>query len=75
MDLLKPQVAVRVRSKQANEMSFHDLHCHARHFSVWESVMVCNLQDGPHWVPGDVVTIVGLLLYEECEVDRGETAM
>ena len=63
LDLLKPQVAARVRSKQADQKSFHDLHSRARHFSVGESVMARNLRDGPPWVPGVVVQVLGPLSY------------
>ena len=61
LDLLKPQVAARVQSKQADQKSFHDLHSCARHFSVGESVMVRNLRDGPPWVIG--VVVLGPLSY------------
>ena len=63
LDLLKPQVATRVRSKQADQKSFHGLHSRARHFSVGESVMARNLRDGPPWVPGVVEQVLGPLTY------------
>ena len=34
LDLLKPQVAARVRSKQADQKAYHDVHSRARQFSV-----------------------------------------
>ena len=43
LDLLKPQVAARVWSKQADQKAYHDVHCCARQFSVGWSVMVRNL--------------------------------
>ena len=40
LDLLKPQVAARVRSKQADQKAYHDVHSHARQFFVGWLVMV-----------------------------------
>ena len=43
LDLLKPQVAARGRSKQADQKAHQDVHSCARQFSIGWSVMVQNL--------------------------------
>ena len=55
-------MAAGVRSKQADQKVFHDVHSRVRHFSV-QSVIVRKFQDGPQWVPGVIVKILGPLSY------------
>ena len=65
-------MAARVRSKQADQKAYHDVHSRARQFSVGQSVMVRNFRDGPHWVPGIIVKILRPLSYD-IRVRGGQT--
>ena len=39
-------------NKQADQVSHHNQHAKARHFSIEQNVMVRNLRPGKKWVPG-----------------------
>ena len=61
LDLLKPQIAARVRSKQADQKAYHDSHSRARKFSIGQPVM--HGREGPQWILGVVAKKLGPLSY------------
>ena len=57
LDLLKPDVAARVRQQQARQKGYHDLHAATRGFVLGQRVWV-RQHSGP-WEPGLVVAVSG----------------
>jgi len=63
LDLLRPNIEVQVANKQADQKVAHDHHSRDRQFMVGQRVMVCNLREGPSWIPGTIVGRNGPLSY------------
>ena len=63
LDLLKPDVAVYVGKKQAQQKLDHDNSRVIRTFTIGQKVMAKNFRDGPKWVPGVISKILGPLSY------------
>ena len=63
LDLLYPDVESRVAKNVSRQTAMHDVHAKAREFLVGQLVRVCNLRDGPKWVPRVVVGRQGPLSY------------
>ena len=59
LDLLKPDVSLRVKAKQRAQQENHDLHAKERKFEVGESVFVKDFQSGKQWLPGVIFTAEG----------------
>ena len=60
LDFLFPDVADRVRKKQAAQKAEHDHRAHQRNFSVGQAVWVKNLPNFSTWVPGVITLVLGL---------------
>ena len=63
LDLLYPDVELRVAKNLSRQKAMHDVHAKAREFLVGQQVILLNLWDGPKWVPGVVVGRQGPLSY------------
>ena len=59
LDILRPDVGKHVRMQQSRQKALHDQHARDREFSVGQSVRTRNMREGPCWVPGTVVEILG----------------
>ena len=55
LDLLKPDLQVRVLQKQQQQKSQHDCHSKPRGFQLDDRVFVKNFCQGSPWVPGTIV--------------------
>ena len=56
LDLLKPDVSLRVKAKQRAQQENHDVHAKERKFEVGESVFVKDFPSGKQWLPGVIFT-------------------
>ena len=63
MDLLRPEVADKVATKQAEQKQQHDLKAKPRDLMVGQRVMVRNMRSGPSWIPGTIVRQKAPLTY------------
>ena len=54
LDLLRPDIAGRVRKKQVEQKVTHDRHCRPRELSVGQPVWVKSLPTGTPWLPGTI---------------------
>ena len=59
LDLLRPDIGKHVHMQQSRQKALHDQHARDREFSVGQSVWTRNMREGPCWVPGTVVEILG----------------
>ena len=62
-DLLRPDTAARVVSKQAVQKEGHDMRARVRDFAVGQTVLARTLRPGPDWIPGRVVEKLGPVTY------------
>jgi hypothetical protein len=65
-----PFASKHVMNKQADQVSHHNQHAKARHFSIEQNVMVRNLRPGKKWVPGVIKKQLGPLTFL-VEVENG----
>ena len=63
LQLLTPDIAARVRSKQLQQKEHHDHHCKERKFSLNRSVCAKNFHSGPSWLQAVVTHQVGPVTY------------
>lgn len=63
LDLLKPNVSVRVRKEQDRQKLHHDTRSKEREFEIEQAVWVRNYRDGPKWIKGVVVDKLGPVSY------------
>jgi transposase InsO family protein len=63
LDLLKPDIVVRVEHKQQQQKLNHDQSAKERAFITGESVFVKNRSSDPAWLPGKVQEVTGPLSY------------
>ena len=63
LDLLKPDVAQRVRDQQSKQRDYHDQHVSFRAFKKGQSVWARNMWDGPRWKRTVVVDRTGPVSY------------
>ena len=54
LDLLKPDVADRVKNKQEAQKTYHDRTAKYREFRVGDAVFVRDFSDCKRWIPGVV---------------------
>ena len=59
LDLLRPDVQMRVEARQEQQRLDHDCHARSRELRVGDFVHVRNFNQGPMWVPGIVVLVRG----------------
>ena len=66
LDVMRPDIAARVRARQVRQKAQHDAHTKERSFSEGESVFVRNFAPGQKWLAGTIVSINGqsLLMVE-----------
>ena len=70
LDLLKPDISVRVRDKQRAQREGHDTHAKQRRFEVDEPVFIKEFPSGKHWVPGIITSIEGPQSYHVTLIDE-----
>ena len=63
LDLLSPDIRVRVKEKQDAQKAYHDQHSKPQKLEPGQSVWARNFRDGSTWVPATVSDQVGLLSY------------
>ena len=63
MDLLKPNVAVKVHQKQTQQKAAHDQHAKYRSFDEGSSDFVYNFHGTPHWLPAIVIKQTGSVTF------------
>ena len=63
LDLLKPDIAANVHSKQADQKQYSDRKRHSRDFSVGQKVVVRNFREGDKWTIGKIVDKLGPVSY------------
>ncbi|XP_061564077.1 uncharacterized protein K02A2.6-like [Cololabis saira] len=63
LDLIHPDMALRVMNKQEKQKNVHDRRAKERGFKVGDSVQVRNYSHGPKWVPGFIETVTGPVSY------------
>ena len=68
LDLMRPDVSNRVRTKQGCQKSLHDRHARERQFEVGDSVFARNFGTGQKWLAGTVVTVKG----QSCTVELAD---
>ena len=54
LDLLSPNVAGRIFSKQQGQKVGHDKTARQRKFRVGDNVFIRNFSSGPKWLPGSI---------------------
>ena len=59
LDILRPNIAQKVNSKQERQKEGHDRGTVQRSYVVGDSVWVRNFSQGPRWLAGEVVTLNG----------------
>ena len=63
LDLLKPNCADQVVTKQSQQLQNHDNHAKARDLIIGQQVKARNFRAGSKWVPGVIVERQGPLTY------------
>ena len=63
LDLLRPEVCARVREKQAQQRSQHDMHSQLRELTIGQTVWARNWRAGPRWLEARVIGRSGPLSY------------
>ena len=63
LDLLKPNIAANVHSKQAYQKYYSDRNRHSREFTLEQEVMIRNFREGDKWIPGKIVDQLGPVSY------------
>ena len=59
LDLLKPNTAERVESKQLQQKAKHDVTAKARVFNVGQTVFMKNFGAGQKWLSGKIIQVTG----------------
>ena len=68
LDRVRPNVADRVQSRQAQQKLHHDRHSRFAEFSVGEAVLARDFANGGGWRPGSIVGRRGAVSYD-CSFD------
>ena len=71
LDLLQPDLQAKVQSRQEQQMFDHDCHTRSWEFKCGDLVHVHNFSQGPMWIPGVVIQVLGPVLYT-VELSNGE---
>lgn len=64
LDLLKPDLHLRVENEQERQKVAHDKHSVAHSFQVGEAVYARNFRPGPMWEPAHIVEAAGTLSFK-----------
>ena len=64
LDLLKPDISSRIRSKQEKQKSCHDRGTKPRNFKEGDAVFIRNFGQGHRWVAGHIKKAEGLCSYK-----------
>ena len=61
LDLLKPDLHIRVEEKQKKQKQYHDRTAHQRSFRVRDLVFIRNFSRSStdQWIPGEVISTTG----------------
>ena len=65
LSLLHPDFSLqnRVTNKQQNQKSHHDAHASKHHFTIGDTVFVCDFPSGKNWFPGTLTQSKGPLSF------------
>ena len=63
LDHLRPNLGDTVRQSQARQKAAHDSHAKTQDFAVGDFVYVQNCGQGPKWLEGKVVEVLGSVVY------------
>ena len=63
LDHLRPNLGDTVRQSQARQKAAHDSHAKTQDFAVGDLVYVQNYGQGPKWLEGKVVEVLGSVVY------------
>ena len=65
LSLLHPDFSLqnRVTNKQQNQKCHHDAHASKRHFTIGDTVFVCDFPSGKNWPPGTLTQSKGPLSF------------
>ena len=63
LDMVRPDISIRVRRAQEHQKFHHDQHSRSRQFSVKQPVLVKNFGHGPKWLRGHITRCLGPLSY------------
>jgi len=63
LDLWKPSISSRIRSKQEKQKSCHDHGAKPRNFKEGGAVFICNFRQGQRWIAGHIKQAEGLCSY------------
>ena len=64
LDLLRPNLADRVKKKQLDQKYYHDKTSHERHIGEGQAVFIRNFRRGPPWIPAEVIAARTPLSYD-----------
>ena len=70
LDLLRPNLADRVKKKQLDQKYYHDKTSHERHIGEGQAVFIRNFRRGPPWIPAEVIAARTPLSYD-CRLGDG----
>ena len=70
LDILCPCVESRAAAQQQQQKTAHDRRAKDHSFTLGQAVLVKNWREGPHWVKGVIIQVLGAIQYE---VDVGES--
>ena len=63
LDIIRPDISLKVRRGQERQKTHYDTHCRSRHFNVDDLVLVKNFGRGPKWLKGRITECRGPLTY------------
>ena len=63
LDLVKPNLQEKVRSKQFLQTKYHDNQAQERHFEVGDKVFILDLPAKKQWMPGTICALNGQVTY------------
>lgn len=70
LSLLRPNCEKSVLDKQTRQKSAHDRRCRHREWIAGDRVLVRNHRDGPDWIPGTIIEVLGPVTYI-VQTDKG----
>ena len=71
LSLLQPSCEKSVLERQSQQKSAHDRRSHSRAWIAGDRVLVRNHRDGPDWIPGTIIEVLGPVTYL-VETDSGQ---
>ncbi|XP_048247554.1 uncharacterized protein K02A2.6-like [Haliotis rufescens] len=64
LDLLHPDIGVKVQHKQEKQAHYHNRHTKSREFAVGDLVYVRNFLGKPKWLPGEIIQCTGPISFK-----------